>query len=729
MFGTPPASDTMLDTLNDAQREAVQALNRPVLVLAGAGTGKTRVLVTRIVHILTQQRAHTNQILAVTFTNKAAQEMKHRISTLLHGPAEGLWMGTFHSICVRILRTHAAHIGRTADFVILDTDDQIRLMKQIIQSENIDEKAHPPRAVAMTISRWKDKGWGPEAVPPADARGKTRRIYQIYQERLSVLNALDFGDLLLETIQLFSKHPDILRTYHAQFKFILVDEYQDTNVAQYLWLRLLAQGGANVCCVGDDDQSIYGWRGAEVGNILRFEKDFPDAAVVRLEQNYRSTPHILGAASGLITNNQERLGKTLWTEIDQGHLVTVCGTWDGEAEACMVIDEIQSLQRQKVPLSSMAVLVRAGFQTREFEERFIATGVPYRVVGSSRFYEHMEIRDAMAYLRVVVHPHDSLAFERIINTPRRGVGAVTIKALHEYGRAEKLPMTQAAEHLIAQDALPAKAQVALTLLLQDLARWRSLKDQLKPSALTDLILNESGYISMWKSDKAPEAPARLDNLKEFIRGLEGFEDLGKFLEHISLVMDNNINSHMDSVMLMTLHSAKGLEFDTVFLVGWEEGVFPNPRSLDEQGGAGIEEERRLAYVGLTRARRRAYISFATNRRVHGTWQSSTPSRFIQELPKEHYAVRNWRGGFIQETEVRRPARAAAPSSAANNPSPPLRIAKAVSPPRPGLQTGQRVFHEKFGYGVIRSVEGDKLAIMFQHTGLKRVMSNFIKKVE
>ncbi|MEO3385533.1 UvrD-helicase domain-containing protein [Mesorhizobium sp. CAU 1741] len=645
--------------LNPEQRLAVETTEGPVLVLAGAGTGKTRVLTTRIAHILATGRAYPSQILAVTFTNKAAREMKQRIGVLVGEAVEGMpWLGTFHSIGVKLLRRHAELAGIRSDFSILDTDDVIRLIKQLIQAEGLDDKRWPARQFAQMIDGWKNKGLGPEEIAEGDARafanGKGRELYRAYQDRLTTLNACDFGDLLCHPIRIFRKHPDVLKEYHRKFRYILVDEYQDTNTAQYMWLRLLAQRPEtsgrtaseterqqiNICCVGDDDQSIYGWRGAEVDNILRFEKDFPGATVIRLERNYRSTAHILGAASHLIAHNEGRLGKTLFTEKPdpEDPKVKVHASWDSEEEARGVGDEIETLQRDRHNLNDMAILVRASFQMREFEDRFVTLGLNYRVVGGPRFYERLEIRDAMAYFRVVAQPADDLAFERIVNTPKRGLGEAAVRQVHDASRALRIPMLEAAAKLAESDEMKPKPRAALRQVAANFARWQELLDNTPHTELAEIILEESGYTDMWKNDRSAEAPGRLDNLKELIRSMEEYESLRGFLEHVALVMDTEQNENLDAVNIMTLHSAKGLEFDTVFLPGWEEGLFPHQRALDEGGRSGLEEERRLAYVGLTRAKRNLHLWFASNRRIHGLWQSTIPSRFLEELPEAHIEV-------------------------------------------------------------------------------------------
>ncbi len=664
-----------LEGLNPEQREAVVTLDGPVLVLAGAGTGKTRVLTTRIVHILRLGRARPSEILAVTFTNKAAREMKLRVGQMVGEAVEGMpWLGTFHAIGVKILRRHAELVGLKPNFTILDVDDQIRLLKQLLQAEDIDEKRWPARVLAGMIDGWKNRGLTPEQVKPGEgaafANGKGLKLYAAYQERLKTLNAVDFGDLLLENIRLFRAHTEVLRQYQMRFKFIMVDEYQDTNVAQYLWLRLLGQSGGaaplllesasgvsapaaggrapanapkNICCVGDDDQSIYGWRGAEVDNILRFEKDFPGAKVIRLERNYRSTGHILAAASHLITHNEGRLGKTLRSEGELGEKVLVTAAWDSEEEARVIGEEIEALRRRGHSLDEIAILVRASFQMREFEDRFVTLGLPYRVIGGPRFYERAEIRDALAYLRCINSEADDLAFERIVNVPKRGLGDATIKLLHDHARARREPLMAATRAAIATDEIKAKPRQALRDLLAAFDRWRLQRDALPHTELAEIVLDESGYTEMWQKDRSADAAGRLENLKELVRSMEEFENLQGFLEHISLVMDTDRGGDTDAVSIMTLHSAKGLEFDTVFLPGWEEGLLPHQRSLDEEGRAGLEEERRLAHVGMTRARKRAKIYFVSNRRMRGSWSATLPSRFVDELPEPHIEVAESKG--------------------------------------------------------------------------------------
>ena len=730
-----------LGILNERQREAVEATDGPVLVLAGAGTGKTRALTTRLAHILKQGKAKPWEILAVTFTNKAAREMQNRVAQLLGSDTEGWWVSTFHSLGARILRRHAEVADLKSNFTIIDQEDQIRLIKQLAESNDIDEKRWPPRVISGIFQRWKDRGLMPDAVSTVDGSeavdGKAVPLFQEYQERLKILNAVDFGDLLLLCLEIFKMQPSILENYQSKFRYILVDEYQDTNVAQYLWLRLIAQGHKNICCVGDDDQSIYSWRGAEVGNILRFESDFPGAKVIRLEQNYRSTPHILGAAAGLIAKNEGRLGKTLWTDLNEGEKVGVRGVWDGIEEARFICDEIETYKNKGHNLNEVAILVRASFQTREFEERLINIGLPYRIIGGARFYERLEIRDAIAYLRVIAQPGDDLAFERIINTPKRGIGNVTVQTLNVFARSEGISIFMAASRLIETDDLGAKARSSLRQLLSDFSRWRNLAGEIDHIDLTRQVLDESGYSVMWRLSKAPEAAGRLENLKELISAMENFENLQGFLEHISLVMENEDSTIEDKVTLMTLHGAKGLEFESVFLPGWEEGLFPHQRALDEGGVSALEEERRLAYVGLTRARKFAMISFAANRRVYGNWQSVIPSRFIDDLPDENIQQESTQGLYgsrkIQDDiwadsadSDHQYVRGAIRFSSRELISSRHQIERVASSGLEEFTLGQRVFHQKFGYGKILDIDGDKLEISFEKTGKKRVMARFIE---
>ncbi|WP_426614201.1 ATP-dependent helicase [Bradyrhizobium sp. McL0616] len=821
-----------LSGLNPEQRDAVETLDGPVLVLAGAGTGKTRVLTTRIAHILSQGRARPAEILSVTFTNKAAREMKHRLGQMLGQAVEGMpWLGTFHSIGGRILRTHAELAQLKSNFTVLDTDDQVRLLKQLLQADNIDDKRWPARMLAGLIDGWKNRGLSPSQVPAGEAavfaNGKGGKLYASYQERLKILNAADFGDLLLEDIRIFREHPDILRQYQQRFKYILVDEYQDTNVAQYLWLRLLSQAPSsltsprvrgevdlqsksgevdspstelvetlpasgerekapvkNICCVGDDDQSIYGWRGAEVDNILRFDHDFPGAKVIRLERNYRSTGHILAAASHLIAHNEGRLGKTLRTEDQDGEKVTVTGSWDSEEEARGIGEEIEQIQRQGDKLNEIAILVRASYQMREFEDRFVTLGLPYRVIGGPRFYERAEVRDALAYLRVINSPADDLAFERIVNTPKRGLGDATVQMLHDHARKRRIPLFEAARAVVDTDELKPKARGSLRDLVGQFDRWRAAREVTAHTDLAQIVLDESGYTEMWQKDRSADAAGRLENLKELVRSMEEFENLQGFLEHISLVMDRDNGADEDAVSLMTLHSAKGLEFDNVFLPGWEEGLFPSQRTLDEQGRAGLEEERRLGHVGLTRARRRAKIYFATNRRIHGTWTTTIPSRFLDELPAANVEITESKGGSAwggtggygasrfddmeafgstystpgwQRAQANRnrgggrngggrgglEEEASSFSSSSSSSSAPdfgsfssrRRGPMTIEGELVAKSTGttsefslaDRVFHQKFGYGRVTKVDGNKLTIAFDKAGEKKVVDSFVQR--
>jgi DNA helicase II / ATP-dependent DNA helicase PcrA len=858
------ATPQYLAGLNPEQREAVETLDGPVLVLAGAGTGKTRVLTTRIAHILSMGRARPNEILSVTFTNKAAREMKLRLGHMLGQAVEGMpWLGTFHSIGGRILRFHAEMVQLKSNFTVLDVDDQVRLLKQLLAADNIDDKRWPARMLAGLIDGWKNRGLTPSQVPPGEAavfgNGRGGKLYASYQERLKILNAADFGDLLLENIRLFREHPDVLRQYQNRFKFILVDEYQDTNVAQYLWLRLLSQAPSsptsprlrgehsrssadvleeerrgdattaarsasgegeptaqtvpansaphpdpppvkneerekiahsgmapssplkNICCVGDDDQSIYGWRGAEVDNILRFDHDFPGAKVIRLERNYRSTGHILAAASHLIAHNEGRLGKTLRTEDVDGEKVTVTGSWDSEEEARAIGEEIEELQRAGHKLNDVAILVRASFQMREFEDRFVTLGLSYRVIGGPRFYERAEIRDALAYLRVINSPADDLAFERIVNVPKRGLGDATVQMLHDHARKRRIPLSEAARAVVETDELKPKARGSLRDLLLSFDRWRAQREVTSHTELAEIVLDESGYTEMWQKDRSADAAGRLDNLKELVRSMEEFENLQGFLEHISLVMDRDGGADDDAVSLMTLHSAKGLEFDNVFLPGWEEGLFPSQRTLDEQGRAGLEEERRLAHVGLTRARRRAKLYFATNRRIHGTWSTTIPSRFLDELPVPNveiteskggsgwggasgygpsrfdnvesfgssYTTPGWQraqanrargqsgrngggqagGGF---NESQSPFSGARNDPSSRNRRAPMTIEGELVAKSTGTTSEftlhDRVFHQKFGYGQVVKIDGNKLTIAFEKAGEKKVVDSFVERV-
>jgi DNA helicase-2/ATP-dependent DNA helicase PcrA len=815
-----------LTALNPEQRAAVEAIDGPVLVLAGAGTGKTRVLTTRLAHLLATGRAKPWGVLAVTFTNKAAREMRERVEALLGPGGGGLpWLGTFHSISARMLRTHAELVGLKNTFTILDTDDQIRLLKQIVDAEGIDEKRWPGRQLAGLIDSWKNRALTPEKVPKNEAHafadGAGVRLYGIYQQRLKILNACDFGDLLMHMIDIFQRHPDVLETYHKKLSHLMVDEYQDTNVAQYLWLRLLAQARKNLCVVGDDDQSVYGWRGAEVENILRFEHDFPGAQVVRLERNYRSTGHILAAASHLIAHNRGRLGKTLFTDDELGLRVKVRGVWDGEAEARLVADDIEEWVKAALPLSlaergpggegraltssvsaaghpssptpppqgrrgrtysDCAVLVRAAWQMRAFEERFLMLRIPYKVIGGPRFFERAEVRDAHAYLRLIRSEDDDLAFERVVNMPKRGVGEGTVQKLHAHaGRPpvrfvtdhgplfdadtgevvaarEEAPggatrfrsLAAAARELTLTDELPLKARTALRAFLNDLDRWRDLSRSVGHLELAETILDESGYTEMLRNDKSPQAQTRLENLKELVQSMGQYDTLEAYLEHVALVLDIEAESEGDNVQLSTLHAAKGLEWPLVFLPGWEELVFPSQRSIDENGEKGLEEERRLAYVGITRARESARLSFAANRQIYGRWQTVLPSRFVDELPPANVDAVSETGYMMQPGGMRETAQrfeAYAPGAGFNSAyqspgwrraqenagkrgKPPMLEGEARLIAKSGeddshYKRGDRIFHQKFGYGYIRAVEGNKLTVDFDKAGEKRVIDSFV----
>ncbi|SEH18557.1 ATP-dependent DNA helicase, Rep family [Sphingopyxis sp. YR583] len=752
-----PSDPPYLQGLNGPQRQAVLTTEGPVLMLAGAGTGKTAALTARLAHIMATRRAWPSEILAVTFTNKAAREMRERIGRMIGDAVEGMpWLGTFHSIAAKMLRRHAELVGLQSNFTILDTDDQLRVLKQLIQAEGLDEKRWPARQLAGLIDKWKNRGLVPADLDAADkeayADGKGQHFYALYQARLKTLNACDFGDLLLHMLVILKTHRDVLEQYQDRFKYILVDEYQDTNASQYLWLRLLAQARKNICCVGDDDQSIYSWRGAEVANILRFEKDFPDATVIRLEQNYRSTPQILAAASALIAQNSGRLGKTLWTDLEPGDKLRVVGVWDGPEEARRIGEELETLQHRMVSLDRAAILVRAQFQTREFEDRFIAIGMPYRIVGGFRFYERAEIRDALAYLRLVQSSADDLAFERIINTPKRGLGDKALARIHQFARHERAPLLHAASRITETDELTPQARRQLANFVAQMRGWQTKANELSHPELTQLILDESGYTAMLQADRSVEADGRLENLSELVRAMEEYDSLEAFLEHVSLVMDRDNNDTTETVTIMTIHAAKGLEFDHVFLAGWEDGVFPSQRSMDEGGTQSLEEERRLAYVAITRARQRASIYHAANRRIYGQWVSSIPSRFIAEIPPEHVDSENSFGGgqslwranwsaqgdpFAQVAE-RQPARtmtrgpawqrATAQSSTITRAPVPSERGPAASvgaKARSDLAVGMRVFHEKFGYGEIMDIDGNKLEVEFDQAGSKRVLDSFV----
>ena len=753
-----PLAAPQLAGLNPPQREAVQTTEGPVLMLAGAGTGKTAALTARLAWLVRNRLAWPSEILCVTFTNRAAREMRERVGQLIGPAVEGMpWLGTFHAIAAKLLRRHAELAGLQANYTIIDTDDQLRLLKQLIQAEGIDDKRWPARQLAGCIDRWKNRGLNPGDLDAGEnesyANGKGQHFYRLYQDRLKVLNACDFGDLLLHMLNIFRQHREVLEQYQSRFKYIMVDEYQDTNQVQYLWLRLLAQERRNICVVGDDDQSIYSWRGAEVGNILRFEKDFSGAKIIKLEQNYRSTPDILAAASGLIDANSQRLGKTLWTEAKGGDKVRIIGVWDGPEEARRIGEEIERLEREGASLNSVAILVRAQFQTREFEDRFITIGLNYKIIGGFRFYERAEVRDALGYLRIIAQPSDDLAFERIYNTPKRGLGDKALEKLHRHSRARGVSLSLAAIEIVDTDELPARARNTLLALVRDFARWRDLAKTASPAELARTILDESGYTAMLQAERSADSAGRLENLSELARAMEEYETLGDFLEHVSLVMDNDSSDDAEKVTIMTMHAAKGLEFDNVFLPGWEEGVFPSQRAMDEGGLASLEEERRLAYVAITRARRRCTILYAANRRIYGQWTSSIPSRFIGEIPPAHVEVEStltggaslWRAQWSEREDPFAHLASSPPARVQNrgpgwqraaardyDPAPrhiaePGRSAASfAAKPRKDIGPGARVFHEKFGYGTVAAQEGNKLEIDFETAGRKRVIDSFVK---
>ena len=714
--------------LNEAQIEAVKTVKGPLLVLAGAGTGKTRVLTSRLSYILQNNIAHPSQICTVTFTNKAANEMRIRVEKIIGNSIAGWWLGTFHSLAARILRSNAELVNLKNTFTIIDTDDQIRLVKQVLSLENIDEKRWPARSLLSIIQRWKDMGLNPIDVKDAFhsgtdfANNQAIKLYKLYQNRLLTLNAVDFGDLLLHVITIFQKHAEIKKLYQNKFKYILVDEFQDTNASQYYWLKTLAEEHKNLCAVGDDDQSIYSWRGADVTNILNFEKDFKNTKTIRLEENYRSSGNILAAASGLIAKNQSRLGKTLWTEGEMGDKINVRTVYDGKEEAESISDEIESYQRNKNSINNVAILVRAGFQTRTFEERFLKIGLPYQVIGGLRFYERAEIRDAIAYLRLINSSDDQLAYERIINKPKRGLGDKTIRQIEQYSRSSKLNLEMAARKLAETDELTTKASSSIRIFSKKIDKWRLDLSKNKLGELVEIVLEESGYIEMLKKDRSIEAPGRLDNLKELVNAINEFESLQNFLEHIQLVMEGANNQNLETAKIMTLHAAKGLEFPLVFLPGWEEGLFPNQRSIDENGESGLEEERRLAYVGITRAKNNVWIFNANSRLTHGQWIDCIPSRFIDELPDKNINrfssySNNFKSSIASEWLI------------ANN-------KKEINYSKDYIDENndnkfkllERIFHQKFGYGKILEIDGDKVTIDFEKAGEKKLMLTFIEKI-
>ena len=729
--------------LNEVQKEAVLHDNGPLLVLAGAGTGKTGVLTTRLARILMENMALPGEILSVTFTNKAANEMKIRVGNLIGDMVTGLkWLGTFHSIGAQILRQYPEKVGLKNGFIILDTDDQLRLLKQIIKEENIDDKKWSAKGLLSLIDKWKNKGLGPNQISSDDgdyfANGKGKVLYKKYQEQLKFFNAADFGDLILECIRLFNENPDILESFQNRFKYMLVDEYQDTNTSQYTLLKLLSGKWKNICCVGDDDQSIYSWRGAEVTNILKFEKDFLHSKIIRLEQNYRSTGNILAAASKLIETNESRFGKTLWTSSNGGEKVSVTSTWDGEEEARIITDEIEQQSLNKKNLDEVAILVRASFQMREFEDRFVSVGLPYKVIGGPRFYERKEIRDANAYFRLAIQPNDSLALERILNVPKRGIGETTLKKIKDYAKNNNISTIDSIRDLIKTSEIKPKTKISLGHFIELTERWNDLIAERNHYEMAEIILEDSGYLEMLRNDDTITAAGRLDNIKELFRSIEPFESLNAYLEHISLVMEIDKNPEGNKVSLMTLHAAKGLEFDYVFLPGWEEGVFPNQRSLDEGGVKSLEEERRLAYVGITRAKIKSSIFYAANRKMHNQWLSSIPSRFVNELPEDNIEINlshfsGNKGNFtdikeddiFDQSDYSTPGweRAKIQSLSNKRAQEEEKIISIDSNSK--FSPGTLVMHKKFGKGKIETVDGKKLTIDFGGNGIRKVMENFV----
>lgn len=756
-----------LEQLNPEQREAVTTTEGPVLVLSGAGTGKTKVLTTRLAYILATFKAQPWNCLVVTFTNRAAKEMKERVEAIIGEAANSVWLGTFHSVCVKILRAHAELVGLHSNFTILNEDDQKRLVKQICEAEGIDDKKYPPQSIVDCIQRWKDKGLTIDKIQLEYKENVTTRVYKLYQERMITMNCVDFGDIILHALTILLSNPDVLEKYQSRFKYIMVDEYQDTNVTQYLLLRLLSQKYHNLCCVGDDDQSIYSWRGAEIENILRFNKDYADAKVIRLERNYRSTANILAAASALISHNEGRLGKTLKVAENSparnsdNNRIKVVSNYSGEEEARYVAEEIENLRCAGQEYAQMAVLVRTAFQTREFEEKFISESIPYQVIGGPKFYERAEIRDAIAYFRVIMQPNDDLALERIINKPARGIGAKSVEKFYQTARSEQISLYMAIEKMLAEGTIGGKAKASLGILMDNFAEWRKSMQAITPDELASLILEDSGYIESLKNDKSPEAPGRIENLKELVSVMsdhEKFPTLNDFMEHVSLVMDSDNSIDPNRVTLMTLHAAKGLEFDTVFLPGWEEGLFPHQRALDEGGSNSLEEERRLAYVAITRAKKQLYISMALNRRVYGQWQNNLPSRFINELPPQNIELCNNAANYFQRTDTYSSSNGRWSRNYGNNNNDRnefgeyeykdsdrfsytreydndwsgnswgsmYKAKQAAKNATSSIAIGARVYHESFGYGRVKNIEGNKLEIMFDKFGYRRLLKDYVK---
>lgn len=767
---TPSYAESLTQGLNPQQAEAVQTTEGPLLILAGAGTGKTNVLTRRIAYLLLTQSAHPSEILAVTFTNKAAKEMAERTEKLVGVSTAGMWLGTFHRLGVRMLRQHAERVGLKRDFVILDPDDQQRLVTQVMKDMGMDTQQYAPRQVTNLISRWKDNGWLPGEVPAEEfsALGNFgARLYADYQNRLLALNATDFGDLLLYPLILLTRHPDIAEHYQTKLKYILVDEYQDTNVVQYQWLKALAAKHKNLAVVGDDDQSIYSWRGAQVANILRFEHDYPGTKVIRLEQNYRSTGHILAAANAVIANNRQRHGKNLWTSFGDGSLIEVHPMLDDREESRFVADACWQHTRAGGKYEDIAVLVRTAAQTRSFEEAFIRAGLPYIIVGGLKFYERKEIRDALAYLRLIINPNDDLAFQRIVNVPKRGVGETSLATIESAARGMGSGQLAATRALIDNGELSGRIAGALQAFTDKINTWKILAQTETPDQLCERVLEDSGYFDMLRNDKEEDAKSRIENLKELLRALQEYADLQSFLEHVALVTDSDTDTG-ESIRLMTIHAAKGLEFPTVFLPGFEEGLFPHQRSLNEEGHKGLEEERRLAYVALTRAKKRLVVSFAHARRMWGQFLPGMPSRFLKEIPEEHLSIKGGSGpgmafgrapmpgsgfsganagrsfsSFGGGTSYAKPSYGSARPSLGSKmdsrstrtgsdyakPSEPLvaytKSSAAIS--NPDYAVGQKVHHAKFGQGRIDAVEGTgeatKLTITFNHAGTKKLLAS------
>ena len=738
-----------LQGLNKQQRIAVETLDGPVLVLSGAGTGKTRVLTTRIAHLLVTGKSKPWNIMAVTFTNKAAREMKERVGRIIGPSSEQVLMGTFHSLGARMLRQHCELIGLKSNFTIIDVEDQVKLLKQIINAKNVDDKRWPAKFFLNIISSWKDKGLTPSKITDKHifqySNGLIKDIYIEYQERLLKSNCVDFGDLLVHPLELLRMNSDVLSKWQSKITHILIDEYQDTNTAQYLWIRLLCSKHNNICCVGDDDQSIYGWRGAEVKNILNFSNDFENSKVIRLEQNYRSTNKILDVANCLIKNNTNRLGKDLWTENNSDQDVEIFNSYDSSDEARKIGEIIEDKIRDKVHLTEIAVLVRTFSLLRAIEERFISIGLPYRVIGT-KFYDRQEIRDAIAYVRVLCNPLDDLAFERIINTPRRGIGPTTIKKLSEYGRQNDMQLFHSAENIVNSEIFNNRTVEKIAQFINQIKKWKLLKNEKKPMDILDQVLEESTYYEMWENEKSEEAETRINNLKELLEVISEFDTLEGFLQHVSLMTDNDAGNELGEVTLMTLHAAKGSEYQVIFLPGWEDGLFPSFRSLEEGGEDGLEEERRLAYVGITRAKKELFLSYASNRRINGIWMSSLPSRFLKELPKDiankieandysayslydenvsyDYTQKFKNQGYgpgwkrmseLKINNVRDKNLSQLPKNSENN----FQINKFIK--------GDRVFHVKFGMGNVININDDKLDIKFDNAGHKKIQSNFVKK--